>query len=837
MQDRDIHRVVPPISRHGRSRISGGEGNRNGEVIDFSALLLGTLALTPDEFVSICHKVSDGPFLTEVCVPGDAPARVDTLPKNADVYFGVNPTKGPARRNSRRGGDKDVTRLAALIADLDVKDGSCPNLDVARAIIDDLSSMLGTRPSAVTHSGGGTHPYWPIADGLAGDDVDLAVLLRRWGRLVKVVAENHGVKADSVFDLARVLRVPNTHNCKAVTNGQGGVLVTCYADSGRPLTLAEVTERLDEYGVYETEIDTAGGGQISDPDGWEYADETCGYVRAWIDGLSEDGPLEGGGRHPWALSEAVRFACARMLGCISEADYARAQELVENRLRELRAATGETVPRYEVPAMWRAGVEKAATKTAEQARAELGNHKHLWPAPDAPRDVAMRVVESAKRTGRPLCYWNGLWFEWCGTHYERMTHEGFRDELYELLADATYQGVSAELRWKPNTKKLNDVIDAARGLARLPDGIGASEWIDGREEQVIPCANGLLRVSDRVLLEHSPEHFNIMSLPYGYDAGAVCPRWMEFLREVFRDDVESVSLLKQWFGYVLSGRTDLQKMLMWLGPKRGGKGTVARLMKWLVGPDAYAGMTVDALRRNFALQNLIGKSLVVFPDERQVGAPDGKRLVQFILQATGEDDVQVERKYKDAWNGRLPMRLMYMGNEMPVLPDSSAAVLSRILTIETVVTFEGCEDRGLDNDLAAELPGILNWALDGLDELLANGELQQPESGRDVLHDLDDYSNHVRRFLQSGGCELKNGVSTECQRLWTAFNSWCALNGIEGKLNSVWLGRQLRPAMRDLAPGVKFERKQHDPEPGRPYYYEGIDLTAKATDGMKRRWP
>ena len=203
------------------------------------------------------------------------------------------------------------------------------------------------------------------------------------------------------------------------------------------------------------------------------------------------------------LSEAVRFACARMLGGIYEADYARAQELVEDRLRELRAATGETVPRYEVPAMWRAGIEKAATKTVEQARAELGDHKHLWPAPDAPRDVAMRVVESAKRTGRRLCYWNGLWFAWCGTHYQRMTHEGFRDELYELLADAKYQGAKSELRWKPNTKKLNDVIDAARGLARLPD-VGASEWIDGRKEQVIPCANGLLRVSDRMLRSTRP---------------------------------------------------------------------------------------------------------------------------------------------------------------------------------------------------------------------------------------------------------------------------------------------------------------------------------------------
>ncbi len=29
-----------------------------------------------------------------------------------------------------------------------------------------------------------------------------------------------------------------------------------------------------------------------------------------------------------------------------------------------------------------------------------------------------------------------------------------------------------------------------------------------------------------------------------------------------------------------------------------------------------------------------------------------------------------------AWNDRLPMRVLYIGNEMPVLPDNSGAVLS-----------------------------------------------------------------------------------------------------------------------------------------------------------------
>lgn len=278
-------------------------------------------------------------------------------------------------------------------------------------------------------------------------------------------------------------------------------------------------------------------------------------------------------------------------------------------------------------------------------------------------------------------------------------------------------------------------------------------------------------------------------------------------------------------------------MVMWLGPTRCGKGTVARLLKRLVGADAYAGTAVENLRSDFALEGLLDKSLVTFPDEKEVGAPEGKRLVQFILKATGEDDQEVKRKYKTPWHGPLPMRVMYLGNDLPVLPDSSGAVQNRILMIETAVSFLGREDRELETDLAGELPGILNWALDGLDALQERGEFVQPESGRAAARDVDDLSNHVRRYLASGHVKLDRDLKTECSQLWHDFDAWCWRNGVEAKVNSVWLGRQLRPAMRNLAPEAKFERKQDNAMPGRPYYYHGIGLieTPKQS-GAQQKW-
>ena len=89
-------------------------------VVEFSALLLDTLGFTPDEFVSIGHD-ADGDFVTAVRQSTQAATYVGTIPDRANVYFGVNPVPGQARDRAGRGKAGDVTRLAALWADHDVK--------------------------------------------------------------------------------------------------------------------------------------------------------------------------------------------------------------------------------------------------------------------------------------------------------------------------------------------------------------------------------------------------------------------------------------------------------------------------------------------------------------------------------------------------------------------------------------------------------------------------------------------------------------------------------------------------------------------------------------------
>ncbi len=343
-------------------------------LVDFSSLILGVLGYTDDEFISLGYEAADGAFHTAVMSPADAIAAAPRMPADRDCYFGVNPTEGPTRKNSRRGTNEHATRLAGLWADIDVKPGACETLDIAEAIIAEASTLLGTRPSVIVYSGGGIHPYWGIED---GSDLTVArALPKRFGRLIAAVAENRfgiGIKVDSVYDMARMMRLPGSNNMKT---GQPRPVVA-HLDTGGPLTIAEICERLDEFGIPERDDDTTDSQEVSPPADWKWAEQTCPYIAKMTAGFATDTPKTPA-RNPWLLSQYVRLACAHRLGCITEADYKQAQANLEARFAELVAGFGEPrkVKKYEHRDARKCAIGKAAAKTDEQARGELGDHTH-----------------------------------------------------------------------------------------------------------------------------------------------------------------------------------------------------------------------------------------------------------------------------------------------------------------------------------------------------------------------------------------------------------------------------------------------------------------------------
>jgi hypothetical protein len=181
------------------------------------AVLLDSLGCDVGDEIPICHKRPGGVFTPTWTTVADAPETADRLAADSDCWFPPNPV---ARKGSGRGAVDDVTRFAALYVDLDVKPTGMPTMVAAEAVVADLASLIEAEPTAVIASGHGLQPLWAMdRDDPATwlDDAnrgDAKAMLRRFGRLARYVAEKRDGRIDSVFDLARVLRVPGTFNYK-----------------------------------------------------------------------------------------------------------------------------------------------------------------------------------------------------------------------------------------------------------------------------------------------------------------------------------------------------------------------------------------------------------------------------------------------------------------------------------------------------------------------------------------------------------------------------------------------------------------------------------------------
>ena len=185
------------------------------------------------------------------------------------------------------------------------------------------------------------------------------------------MAKKYGATVDNIYDLPRVLRVPNTFNCKGL-DGEKPIPVVAHRLSGKPPHLREIDTILLAQGVYAEDGDTGSHEQISKPEDWTYGVSTCRYVAKIIGTIPTDTPKAG--RHQWMLSKCVKLASAARLGCISEADFDRATTALYARLVALRDETCEVVPYQEVPAAMIHAVEKVGCKTDEETNTELGDH-------------------------------------------------------------------------------------------------------------------------------------------------------------------------------------------------------------------------------------------------------------------------------------------------------------------------------------------------------------------------------------------------------------------------------------------------------------------------------
>lgn len=435
------------------------------------------------------------------------------------------------------------------------------------------------------------------------------------------------------------------------------------------------------------------------------------------------------------------------------------------------------------------------------------------PPPKEPAAAARAIVNDRWRRDDGMAllrYWRGGFWRWEVTHWAEVERAALIHELYSILDDACWvDEKKGEMPWAPNRHRVGDVVEATEALTFLPETVDPPAWVGapGRfpAGALVSCANGLLHVSTRTLIPHDPGLFNRVAVPFAYDPDAKAPeRWLEFLHSLWADDADSIDALAEYFGYVLSGDTSLHKILLLIGPTRAGKGVIGRVLANLVGTRNATGPTLASLATNFGLAPLIGKSLAVVSDAR-LGGSGTHLVVERLLTVSGEDMLTIDRKFREPWTGKLGTRFVIISNELPRFGDSSRAIARRFVVLLLRNSWLGQENPRLTRELLEELPGILNWALDGLQRLQGRGYFTEPATSKDAIVALEDLASPVAAFVRDR-CVVDPTGEISVDELYRSWRSWCLDEGRDKPGTAQVFGRDLRA----VVPALTVFRPRND---------------------------
>lgn len=427
--------------------------------------------------------------------------------------------------------------------------------------------------------------------------------------------------------------------------------------------------------------------------------------------------------------------------------------------------------------------------------------------------------------GRAIHNYAGAFMTWRGNRFAEVEEDSLRQQLLPWLHAALrpqFNKLTGQMElvgFDSNPTSVKAALESTRALVHLPVTITPPAWLCKSADlpdpaNLLPFASGTLNLLSGEVLKPTPLLFNINAIDFDYDPHAPPPlRWLRFLAELWGSDTQSIELLQEWCGYNLVADTRQQKMLLIVGPKRSGKGTVARVMTRLVGCDNVVGPTTSSLAGAFGLQPLIGKSLAIVSDARFSGDSTAV-VVERLLCISGEDTLTVDRKFLGSVTMKLPTRFMFLSNELPRMNDASAALAGRFVILRLTNTFFGREDTSLTQQLMTELPGILLWAIEGLKRLRQRGHFVQPQAVADAVREMEDLASPVLAFVRDC-CIVAPGSRVWVDEIYTAWKQWCEREGRSVVTNKQTFGRDLAAAVA----GITRRRGVGDVP-----FYQGIQL-------------
>ena len=306
--------------------------------------------------------------------------------------------------------------------------------------------------------------------------------------------------------------------------------------------------------------------------------------------------------------------------------------------------------------------------------------------------------------------------------------------------------------------------------------------------------NGVLNLMTGQLLQGSNDLFVTRSAGTSFDPHATCPTWERFIERVTRGHEGLAGFIQRSVGYSLTAQTVEHFFWFLHGCGRNGKSTFIETLQSLSGE--YGTRSSEKLLAmskhggDASLDEVAGLqgSRLLFGSETQ----DGVRLNEkFVKDLTGGDTVRGRHLYHGGFQFRPTCKLWMFGNHRPDICGTDFGIWRRVLMIPFTATITEEElDKHLPAKLYAELPGILNWGISGLQ--------QWRKTGLDAPHCVTSATAEYRSDQDILGDFIKEkvfrtaGVATPKTAMFISYQRWANERGHRSPLSTKRFSRHLK---------------------------------------------
>ncbi len=351
-----------------------------------------------------------------------------------------------------------------------------------------------------------------------------------------------------------------------------------------------------------------------------------------------------------------------------------------------------------------------------------------------------------------------------GTHWQ-----GVNPQLWKDFVGLCAERVGVQESQRANPAFMNKLFEhVAFNLSEFRvQKIPVNEvWLNMLNGTLVISRDGMV-----TLREHNKSDLFRYTLPYSYDPQADCPLWHKFLDRVL-PSADTQLLLQEFTGYCLMSTHSLEKMLLLYGEGLNGKSVTLEVIEGLLGSTnvsylSLADLTNDEVKRSFFEDKMLN-----------ISHESGKEVNANVLkQLTSGEPVVIKHLYHDPRETSNYGKLMAAFNILP-RAENSFGFFRRLLMIPYKVTIPKTEiDRQLATKLKGELPGILNWVLSTLPDLMRRGSFSNCKSSEEALERYRLQSDSILLFLSEMCTASESQI--KAADLHSAYKSYCYDSGLK----------------------------------------------------------